>query len=65
MKCLGEFEVTHLSEEAIREMFVGRIDYFGFSGEMEESLYFMSREDYLNEIEDSIDIGRLIKYEDY
>ncbi len=64
MRCLQDYDVQNFSEEEIKETFVGRIDYLGFEGVV-ESLYFLSRKDYVEEIKESINLGRPIQFEDY
>ncbi|UOQ91845.1 hypothetical protein MUO14_15115 [Halobacillus shinanisalinarum] len=66
MRFLTDFDVQNCSEEEIRKSFVGRIDYVGeVKGGIVESLYFLSREEYVEELKESINIGRTIQYEDY
>lgn len=42
--------------------FVGRIDYLGFNGAIGETMYFINKKEYINEIKDSYEVGRPISF---
>lgn len=42
--------------------FVGRIDYLDNNGKVAETIYSTNKKEYLNEIQDSFEIGRPISF---